>query len=151
MITQQQVAEKLLWPLWRCISDDYKKRYSREIWDHFENAVRSAAYTGKLRAYLTNFQARIPTEMQAQYSHDIISVIDSGCDEEILNWLREETTYLILIVRLMNQERKEAIEFRGSGSDFSAAGILADDIPVEFTTELSEDKSKIQNSNSEII
>lgn len=146
MITQQQVAEKLLWPLWRCISDDYKKRYAREVWEHFENAVRSASYTGKLRAYLSNFQTRIPTELQAQYTSDIVSVINSGCDEEVLNWLRDETTYLCLLVRLMNQERKEAMELRGSGSDFSPAGILADDIPTELPgDEITNHESQITN------
>jgi len=126
MITQQQVAERLLWPLWRCVSDDYKKRYAREVWDHFENAVRSAAYTGKLRTYLSNFQARIPVELQAQYSNEIVSVIDCGCDDEVLNWLRDETTYLCLMVRLMNQVRKEAFE-SGGGKEFSLAGIPLDD------------------------
>ena len=148
MITQQQVAEKLLWPLWRCIFDDYKKRYSREIWDHFENAVRSAAYTGKLRAYLTSFQARIPSEIQAQYAQDIISVIDSGCDEEILNWLREETTYLCLLVRLMNQERKEAMELHGSASDFSPAGILSD--VIRLLPDGEEEKMEISWSKNHV-
>lgn len=110
MTTQEQVAEKLLWPLWRCVTEDYKSRYKREIWDHFENAVRSAAYTGQLRTYLANFQARIPCELQAQYMKDIKSVIDTGCDADILDWLRDETTYMVMLVRLMNQERKEAFE-----------------------------------------
>ena len=108
MITQEQVAERLLWPLWRSVSDDYKSRYKREVWEHFENAVRSAAYTGKLRTYLSNFQGRIPCEIQAQYMRDILSVVETGADDEILDWLRDETTYLVMLVRLMNQERKEA-------------------------------------------
>lgn len=109
-ITQEIVAEQLLWPLWRCVTEEYKSRYKREIWDHFENAVRSAAYTGQLRSYLTNIQARIPLEIQAQYAKKILTIVNSGEDEEILNWLRDETTYLILQVRLMNQQRKEDFE-----------------------------------------
>jgi hypothetical protein len=127
MITQQQVAEQLLWPLWRCVSDDYKKRYAREVWEHFENAVRSAAYTGKLRTYLSNFQARIPTELQAQYTPAIVAVVDSGCDDDILNWLRDDTTYLCLLVRLMNQERKEVLDLRGQSAGFDPPGIPLDD------------------------
>lgn len=110
MITQENVAEQLLWPLWRCVTDDYKSRYKREIWDHFENAVRAAAYTGSLRTYLANFQQRIPCELQAQYMKDIKSVIDKNCDPEILDWLRDETTYMVMLVRLMNQERKESFD-----------------------------------------
>jgi len=106
-ITQQQVAEDLLWPLWRCVNDEYKDRYKREIWEHFENAVRSAAYTGKLRTYLTNFKNRIPVDLEAQYAKKMQAIIDSGNDYEILNWLRDDTTYMVMIVRLMNQDRKE--------------------------------------------
>lgn len=109
-MTQENVAENLLWPLWRSISEEYKVKYKREIWDHFENAVRSAAYTGSLRTYLSNFQARIPTDIQAQYIRQINSIVESGCDSDVLDWLRDETTYLVMQVRLMNQERKEAFE-----------------------------------------
>lgn len=110
MMTQEHVAEQLIWPLWRCVTEDYKSRYKREVWDHFENAVRSAAYTGKLRTYLANFQARIPTDIQAQYMKGIISIVESGCDSEILDWLRDETTYMVMLVRIRNQERKEAFD-----------------------------------------
>jgi len=110
MITQELVAERLLWPLWRSVTDDYKSRYKRDVWDHFENAVRSAAYTGKMRTYLTNFQARIPVDIQAQYMKDILSIVETGCDNEILDWLRDETTYMVMLVRLRNQERKDAFE-----------------------------------------
>lgn len=117
MVTQEQISEKLLWPLWRCITEEYKSRYKRDVWDHFENAVRSAAYTGSLKTYLTNFQARIPTDIQAQYAKDILSIVNSGSDTEILEWLREETTYLTLQVRLMNQQRKEDYEFLNKESN----------------------------------
>lgn len=110
LINQESVAENLLWPLWRSINEDYKVRYKRDIWDQFENAVRSAAYTGSLRTYLSNFQARIPTDIQAQFIKKINAVVESGCDFDILNWLRDETTYLVMQVRLMNQERKEQFD-----------------------------------------
>lgn len=106
-ITQEWVAEGLLWPLWRCIEDSYKDRYKREIWDHFENAIRSAAYTAKLSTFLTNFKNRIPTNIEAQYLKDIRQVTDCGQDADVLNWLRDETTYMVMITRLMNQERRD--------------------------------------------
>lgn len=106
-MTQGQVAEGLLWPLWRCIEDSYKDRYKREIWDHFENAIRSAAYTAKLSTFLTNFKNRIPTNFEAQYMKHIRQVTDCRQDAEVLNWLRDETTYLVMITRLMNQERRD--------------------------------------------
>lgn len=109
MVTQEEVAEKLLWGLWRSVTEDYKTSYPREIWTHFENAIRSASYTGSLKVFLTNFQRRIPTEIQAQYNKDILSIVKSGQDNQILRWLRTETTYLTMIVRLQNQSRKELL------------------------------------------
>lgn len=108
VMTHDQVAEKLLWSLWRCVEDSYKERYKREIWDHFENAIRSAAYTAKLTTFLTNFKARIPVTFEAQFMKNIQLVVESGFDSDILNWLRDETTYLVMITRLMNQDRKDA-------------------------------------------
>jgi hypothetical protein len=130
MMTQEQVAERLLWPLWRCVTEDYKSRYKREVWDHFENAVRSAAYTGQMRTYLTNFQGRIPCDFQSQYMKDILSVVDSGCDDDILNWLRDETTYLVMLVRIRNQERKEAMS-AGETDVPASAAIYPEDIDLE--------------------
>lgn len=110
--TEDMIAEKLLWPLWRCVSDDYKTKYKKDVWDHFENAVKSAAYTGSIKVFLSNFQKRLPVDLQAQYAKDIMSIVDSGNDDEVLNLLRQETTYLVMVVRLRNQDRREAYEER---------------------------------------
>lgn len=110
MVTQETVANNLLWGLWRCITDDYKEKYKKEVWEHFENALRSASYTDSLKVFLTNFQRRIPVDIQAQYNKDILSVVEAGEDDTVLNWLRTETTYLTMLVRLRNQERKESLK-----------------------------------------
>ena len=34
-------------------------------------------------------------------------VLGSGCDREVLGKLRSETTHLVLLVRLRNEERKQ--------------------------------------------
>lgn len=109
-LTQEVVAENLLWGLWRSITEDYKTHYPREIWEHFENALRSASYTDSLKVFLTNFQRRIPIDIQAQYNKDILSIVEAGEDDKVLNWLRGETTYLTMLVRLRNQERKESLK-----------------------------------------
>lgn len=106
-LTQEDVAEKLLWGLWRSILDDYKMKYPRDIWDHFENAIRSASYTGNLKGFLTLFQRRLPLDLQAQFAKDIKAVLESEQDEQILDWLRTESTYMMMLVRLKNQQRKD--------------------------------------------
>jgi len=109
-INQEIVSEKLLWGLWRSITEDYKTKYPREIWEHYENAIRSASYTDSLKIFLTNFQRRIPIDIQAQYNKDILLIVEAGYDDIILNWLRTETTYLTMLVRLRNQYRKESLK-----------------------------------------
>lgn len=97
----------MIYPLFRCLSEDYKRRYVRNIWEQFENGIRAAAYTGRLTVFLENITGTLPIEIQAQYLKGITGVIQSGQDEAILEWLREETTYLTMLARLMNQDRKE--------------------------------------------
>lgn len=109
-ITQERIAEDLIFPLFRCIDESYKSKYNREIWEHFENAIRSASYTGSSKEFLSNIQKRIPITIQAQYSKDIISVIQHEQEEEILEWLRSETTYIVLLARIQNQKRKTDLE-----------------------------------------
>lgn len=113
ILTQQDVADKLLWGLWRSIDESYKKKYLSETWDHLENVVRSASrQNNSLKKVLSEIKSHLPINIQAQYQKDILSVIDSGQEEEILNWLRTETNYLVMLVRVANQERQEAYKER---------------------------------------
>jgi hypothetical protein len=112
LITQQDVADKLLMCLWRSIDESYKTRYLADAWAHFENAIRSASYTNSLKLFLSNIIKRMPIVLQAQFQKDVLSVIECGQDEQILNWLRSETTYLVMLVRVANQERQEAYKER---------------------------------------
>lgn len=109
-LTQEEVADKLLWGLWRSIDEEYKMKYPRDIWNHFENAIKSASYTGNLKGFLSLFQRRLPLDLQAQYMKDILQIVESGQDDDILTWLRSESTYMMMLVRLANQTRKENLK-----------------------------------------
>lgn len=106
-LNQEAVAKMLLWGLWRSIDESYKEHYFLDVWDHFENAIRAASYTDSLKKFLSTIKQRIPIVIQSQYQVDILSIVNSGHDEQVLNWLRNETTYLVMVCRVMNQERKE--------------------------------------------
>jgi len=107
-ITQEEVAENLLFGLWQNIDSDYKKKYVKNIWEQFENAVRAATYTDKLTKFIEIFKSRLPCELQGMYTKDIFNFLNK-CKEDykVLTWLREETTYLVMICRMLNQEKKE--------------------------------------------
>lgn len=106
-ITQQNIAEGMLYPLFRCIDDQYKVKYALNIWEQFEGAIRSAAYTGSLKTFLSNFAKRMPVYLKGEYVENITFALESGEDDMILGWLRDETAYMTLLVRLMNQKRRE--------------------------------------------
>lgn len=133
--TQEEVADLLLWGLWRSISEDYKMKYPRDIWEHFENAIKSASYTGSLKGFLSLFQRRLPLDLQAQYIKDIKKVVDSAQDEEILNWLRTESTYMMMLVRLRNQQRKEELKDSFMANEDLSGQMSAEEFLNSFGTE----------------
>jgi hypothetical protein len=103
-LTQELVASKLLFPLWTGIDPNYKDHYRTEVWQHFENNIRVSAYTSKLNIFLAKFMRLMSVEIMAKFTKDVNEIMDSGQDKIILRWLRDETTYLVLQVRMMRQE-----------------------------------------------
>ena len=110
MITQEDVAYKLLYGLWKAIDPTYKERYRADSWQHFENAIRTASYTDSLKKFLSNIQNRMPMTLLAKYGEDMMAIIRSGEDVQILEWLREETTYLVMVLRIQIQEEQKLFE-----------------------------------------
>ena len=103
-MTQEDIAQKLLFPLWECIDPDYKQKYKTEVWQHFENNIRVAAYTSRLNHFLSKILKLMPIDLMAKFLKSINEVMNSGDDKQILKWLRGETTYLVLQVRVLRQE-----------------------------------------------
>lgn len=101
---KHEIAEKLLVPLFKSITDEYKSQYMRDIWSQFENRVKDSAYTSSLSKFLENIARRMPIRIETRYIEDIGSIINSGQDEEILSILRSETMHVILLSRLIVQE-----------------------------------------------
>lgn len=107
MVDQQFVADNLLWPLWQSIDKDYKREYAKEIWQQFFTVVKSSTFTRDLKTFLSKFTKKIPSELNKKSSELIMTVLNAGEDEQILQWLREETTYMVMLIRIKNQERKD--------------------------------------------
>ena len=105
-VTQQQVGEDLLFPLFRCLDDSYKKKYVKDVWEQFENNIRASAYTSKLTMFFENITRQMPIQLEHQYAEEVMKILNSGVDKTVLTWLRDETTYLVLVARLRNEERK---------------------------------------------
>lgn len=104
-------AAALLDVVWRGIPASYKSRYRRNIWQQFEDNVRSAAYTSNLGKFINSLCLNLGVEFRN--GDDIETANDAlreGDDRAMLKLMRDETTLLVLMVRLRNQERRERWE-----------------------------------------
>ena len=111
-MTHEQVASELLFPMWRCVSDDYKSKYRADAWTHFENFVRSSACAENLKAFFEKFKRLMLFDWQHQFERQVLAVLQSGQDREILRVLRTECSYIVLLTRALNNERNEQFKNR---------------------------------------
>jgi len=103
-----QTAADLLTAIWRGIPNNYKSRYRRNIWQQFEDNVRSSAYTSNLGKFVSTLCWKLQAQIGGEDSADVERILNGGHDRALLKLLREETTLLVLMVRVANQERQEA-------------------------------------------
>lgn len=95
--------------IWRGIPREYKKRYSFNIWEQYQNNVTSAAYTSSLAKFVTNLCQKLNARPGVTDEERIIvqEILNSGQDKEILNTIRNETAVIVLMVRIKNTEMRE--------------------------------------------
>jgi len=103
-------ALKMLIPLWRGISGDYKQKYVRNIWDQFENQIRAAAYTSSVSKFISSLCSRLQIQISSDDVSDTLSALNASDERKLLRQLRDEAPTLVLIVRLENDKRKAAWE-----------------------------------------
>ena len=105
-------AATLLTAIWQGIPAEYKSRYRMTIWTQFENQVRSAAYTNNLAKFINSLCLKLNAEAGKDqiYRAIVEQIANSGNDRAILKLMREETTLLVLMVRVANQEKREEWE-----------------------------------------
>ncbi len=100
-------ALKLLIALWRNLEPAYKQKYARNIWEQFQHQIRSAAYTGSLSRFYNSLCFKLQIGMDGKSAPDVVDVLNCGDDRRILKQLREESSTLVLMVRIENEKRKE--------------------------------------------
>ena len=108
-VTLEEIRDKLLYPCWRGVPDAYKRKYARNIWQQFEDNIRSAAYTSSLPKFLDMLMRKLDIQIRG----DDVAAINAalaGNEREMLRALRNETTALVLMIRLKNEERRAETE-----------------------------------------
>lgn len=126
MTENHEAAAALLATIWRGIPADYKSRYRRNIWEQFENNVRSAAYTSNLGKFVSSICAKMQAKVgkTGEERENAEVILNSGNDRALLKLLREETTLLVLMVRVANQARQE--EWKAHQEELSATETASD-------------------------
>lgn len=113
MTPEHEQAAELLEIIWRGIPADYKSRYRRSIWQQFEDNIRSVACsTSQMGEFISKLCFKLSASIgrnskDRTVANAVLQKADAGA---MLKLLREETTFLVLIVRVANQERREAWE-----------------------------------------
>ena len=94
----------VLMTLWVGISADYKSRYTHTIWQQFENAIRHAASsTNNIPACLS----RIAKKFDSNLATPLLDSLLQYDERTVMRIMREETAYLVALVRLENMARNE--------------------------------------------
>ena len=106
-MTNQEIVERLLWPTWCGIPENFKVRYARNIWEQFENNIRSAAYTSSPTRFFESLCRRLGIEIRGDDLRAVTETLETVEGSDLLRALRDETTILVLLCRLKNQERRE--------------------------------------------
>ena len=103
---------KLLGCLWRGVSKDFKSAYRTTIWQIFENRVRTTAnQTSTLRRFVSEFSRKL--DIQMSNPADITTVAQlcgSSTQQDAIDLLRSEASYLIMLLRVNIMERRESYE-----------------------------------------
>ena len=110
----QEMAVDLLWVVWRGIDAGYKSKYRRTIWEQFENTVRTASYTNNLGKFANSLCSKLSARLGIKPEEAKVAetILNSGNDKALLKLFRDETTLIVLMVRVRNQERRELYESR---------------------------------------
>lgn len=117
-------AADLLEIVWLGIPNDYKSRYRMSIWQQFEDNVRSAAYTSSLGKFVNSLCQKLQANVGRNNEHREVAqaILNGGEDKAILKLMRDETTLLVLMIRVRNQERREVWEAKRAMDLFDTEG-----------------------------
>ena len=108
----RQQAADLLMAVWRGVPAEYKSRYRMNIWQQFEDQLRSAAYTSNLDRCVSSLCQKLSCDIgrNAEDRDRAEAILNSADGSAMLRLLRDQTTVLVLHVRVANQARREAWE-----------------------------------------
>jgi len=102
------MAATLLKIIWRGIPPDYKRRYRMTIWTQFENEIRAASYTSSLAKFISSICTHLRADLGKTAAERAVAeeIIKTADDRTMVKMMRDETTLLVLMVRVDNEEKR---------------------------------------------
>ncbi len=121
--------------VWNGIPDAYKSRYRTSIWRQFEDAIRAASYTDNLGRFVTGLCAALGSQIPTTELPGVTRALAAGYDREVLRTIRDETTYLVLLIRAQKQTQRNEYKRRLETEWGEAHGWELDDEEGDDTNE----------------
>jgi hypothetical protein len=103
-------ATDMLYAAWKGIDPEFKSRYRAKIWQIFEDRIRVAAgQNGNLAGFISQLARSLQAFIGTNAAHRDMArkAIDAGNDRDVLRLLREETPYVVLLIRMEMQKERE--------------------------------------------
>lgn len=127
-----RIANELLMPLWKGVPSDYKAKYARNIWSQLEDNIRSAAYCDRLSKFVDKISQRLDIAILEADTATVTDFLAAAETRPTLKALREDTALLVLLVRVANEERREAFKAREGKRAVKSEGKTAFDSLNEY-------------------
>jgi hypothetical protein len=103
-----EIAADMLEVIWRGVGNEYKSKYRQTIWQQFENVIRGSSYTNNLGRFINTVCLKFDVQIQVKDVGQLENILNSGQDKSLLKILRDETTLIVLMVRVRSQKQREA-------------------------------------------
>lgn len=109
----RELAEELIYPLWRCTSEKFKTDNPKDVWRYFENFIKTSANAKDLPSFFGKFKRLCPFDWLHKYEKTILKSFEKFDDQKALSILQgDECAFVILLTRTVNNERKELFELK---------------------------------------
>lgn len=108
----RQNAVSLVSVVWHGINfNNINSRRRMKIYEEYENKIKSASMTGKISIFLNKLCEKMDSNISDADAPKVLEVIRGieaqDLDLELLDILRSESAYIILLMREANNELKE--------------------------------------------
>jgi hypothetical protein len=113
VIEPEEMASEFIVPIWQSVDSDYKRKYALNIWQQFEDSLKSSASVKDLSSFYSRLKRRLNIEPNKENASKIVNFIARyDNSKEVMDILRTKSPYIVLVCRAINEQAKEARELK---------------------------------------